>query len=139
MSMIEKLKCGPWRYNLTVSLHNCKSTMKHSRVDVGVKMSAKFAKSTLQKYKMLALQTQSVNATCSVYHTKIQKLKGGRWCYILNYSALDICKVYLTTIQKCKGEHWRYKLTVSLQFATFTIQRHKIQDRTLAVQTYGVP
>ena len=42
------------------------------------------------------------------------------------YSVLEICKVYYhKKMQKSKGRRWGYDQTVSLKFATSTIQRYK--------------
>ena len=132
---IQKFKGGRWRYKLTGSLKFAKSTKKrykNSRVDVGVtnlQCPLTFAKSI---------------------HTKIHKLKGGRWRYKLTVSV----KFAKSTIQRYKhsrvdvgaailrwtlGWRWRYKLTVSLKFAKSTIHRYKKKGGRWRLQTYSVP
>ena len=98
---IKTFKRGRWRYKLIVSL--------------------KFAKPTIQRYKiqgwMLALQTYSVRDICSVYHNQG-------------------VKVYHTKTVKFKCGRWHHQLRVSLKLPTVPCKDTKIQGWTLATQTY---
>ena len=78
---------------------------KHSRVDVSVtniQRPSNLEKSTIQRYNH---SREDVD--------------------VANLGVLEICKVYHTKIQKIKGGHWRYKLILPVKLAMSTIQQYQ--------------
>ena len=110
---IQKLKGGRWCHQLTMSWNLQRPPYKDTNIQwwkwrYKLTESLKYAKPSIHRYKSSRVQTYSVLGICKDYHTKIQKIKGGRWRY-----KLAVCPWHLQSLP--------YNDT-------------KIQGRTLALQ-----
>ena len=105
---VTNLQC-PWKLKMS-TIQRC----KHSRVDVGV------------------TRMQWVRETCKAYHTKIQKIKSGRWRYNLTAS-----------VRFAKSVPYKHTKMVDVEvtnlhcpwnFLSLPCKDTKIQGWTLALQ-----